>query len=78
VTVEASRAVICGECGGSFELHPRNVRAARARGEEPICRLCRRTAKPPDEATIERMRRWWLARYSLDELLELGRDIGWC
>jgi hypothetical protein len=50
--------------------HPRNVRAARARDEEPTCRVCRRTAKAPDEATMDKMRRWWLERYSLDELLE--------
>jgi len=23
------------------------------------------------------MRRWWLERYSLDELLEIGRALGW-
>jgi hypothetical protein len=39
--------------------------------------LCRRPPKPVDEATMERMRRWWLARYSLEELLEIGRLIGW-
>jgi len=27
------------------------------------------------EAERERLRRWWLDRYSIDELLELGR--GW-
>jgi hypothetical protein len=78
VTVEAPRLVRCGTCGGSFELSPRNVRAARARGEEPTCRICRRTAKPPDEAASEKLRRWWLERYSLEELVELGREIGWC
>jgi DNA-directed RNA polymerase sigma subunit (sigma70/sigma32) len=24
-----------------------------------------------------RMQRWWLDRYTLEELLELGREIGW-
>jgi hypothetical protein len=32
-----------------------------------------------DEAVrLQRMRRWWLERYSLEELVELGREIGWC
>jgi hypothetical protein len=28
-------------------------------------------------AERQRMQRWWLNRYSLEELLELGREIGW-
>jgi hypothetical protein len=50
----------------------------RARGEDPVCRRCRHPAKPVDQKALERYRRWWLARFSLDELLELGRDLGWC
>lgn len=77
MSVEVAQLVRCGGCGGGFELHPRNVRAARARSEEPICRGCRRKAKPIDEAALERMRHWWLERYSMDELLEIGRELGW-
>jgi hypothetical protein len=71
--------VVCGSCGGGFTLSKRNVRAARQRGEAPICSFCRRTRKPPDPATMERMKRWWLEKsgLSLDELLEIGREIGW-
>lgn len=69
MTVEASRAVVCGECGGAFSLHPRNVRAAQARGEEPVCHECRHKPKV-DPAAVERMKRWWLKRYSLEELRE--------
>jgi hypothetical protein len=78
LTVEAPRAVICGGCGTSLNLSARNVRACRQRGQEPVCAFCRRSPKPVDEATAERMRRWWLERYSIDELLELGRLVGWC
>jgi hypothetical protein len=78
MTVEAPRAVVCGECGGLFELSARSARARRTRGQEPVCRPCRHTPKPPTEAQLERYRRWWLDRYSIDELLELGREIGWC
>jgi hypothetical protein len=54
-----------------------NTRAARARGEEPRCDDCRHPTKV-DPAEVERMRRWWLARYSLEELMEIGQMIGWC
>jgi hypothetical protein len=74
---EYAQRVLCGFCGSSFDLSARNVRAARQRGQEPVCAECRNPAKPPDEETMERMRRWWLERYSLEELLELGREIGW-
>jgi hypothetical protein len=47
-------------------------------GQEPVCAPCRYVEKPIDEATLERMRRWWLSKYSIDELLEIGRMIGWC
>jgi hypothetical protein len=78
LTVELPRLVVCGECGGLFELSARNARMHRARGEDPVCRRCRHPAKPVDQKALERYRRWWLARFSLDELLELGRDLGWC
>jgi hypothetical protein len=26
---------------------------------------------------MQKLREWWLNRYSLDELLEIGRMIGW-
>jgi hypothetical protein len=78
VTVEAPRSVVCGACGTSFDLSARNVRAWRQRGEEPICALCRRKPQPVDPATAARLRKWWTDRYELDELLEIGRLIGWC
>jgi hypothetical protein len=58
-------------------LSARNVRAARTSGREPSCWDCQHPPKPADEATMERMQRWWLVRYSLDELLEIGALLGW-
>jgi hypothetical protein len=63
---------------GRFSLSARNSRLHWERGTQPLCELCRRPEKPVDEATMERMRQWWLERYSLDEILEIGRLIGWC
>ena len=77
MTVEAPQALICASCGGGFELSARVARGWRSRGEEPVCRMCRRLAKPPDPLEQARMRKWWTDRYSVDELLELGREIGW-
>jgi hypothetical protein len=78
VTVEAPRSVRCGSCGASFDLSARNARAWRRRGQEPVSAECRNPPKAPDEETMERMRGWWLSRYSIEELLEIGHMIGWC
>ena len=77
MTVEAPRAVRCRDCGAPFGLSARNARAWRQRGETPVCARCRHPAKPPDKLAAERMRRWWLERHSIEELLELGRMLGW-
>jgi hypothetical protein len=77
VTVEAPREIVCASCGSRYLLSARNVRAWRQRGETPVCARCRHPAKPVDPATMIRMRRWWLDRYSIEELLELGDMLGW-
>ena len=57
--------VVACDCGERFGLSARNIREHRRQGTTPRCRRCRygsdRTPKPTDA-----MRRWWLARYSLD------------
>jgi hypothetical protein len=60
-----------------FELSARNARANRAAGREPVCRECRNPPKPPDPATMEKMRRWWLedSGLSLEEVQELARLV---
>jgi hypothetical protein len=78
VTVEAPRQILCGSCSSIFALSARNAPAWRTRGQEPICSRCGYPAKPPDPAEVERYQRWWLERYTVEELLEIGREIGWC
>jgi hypothetical protein len=73
---EFPRAVVCGECGGDFNLSARNIRAARARGEEPRCRRCRfGEPKPASPAEQSRLRHWWLERYSVAEIREMAAAI---
>jgi hypothetical protein len=72
---EKPRSVVCGGCDNPFVLSARNAREARARGEEPRCHDCRHPAKPIDPAELERLRRWWLKRYSLDEIRELALGL---
>ncbi len=60
--------VVCATCGASFELSRRNVRAHDRNGKQHVCSACRNPPKPPDEAQMARLRRWWLDRYSLEEL----------
>jgi len=62
----------CGECGSGFMLSARTVRGARMRGLEPVCWDCRHPPKPPETL---RYWGWWLASYSLAELVELGRGL---
>jgi hypothetical protein len=69
VTVEAPRLVECARCGSVFELSGSNVRKARRLGRPLVCGGCRHPARPEEDARrLEAMKRWWLARYSLDEL----------
>jgi hypothetical protein len=54
-------------------LSARNVRAARERGEEPRCRRCRGIVdvKPATEED----RRYWLDRFTLDEIRAMAGAI---
>lgn len=62
-------AIPCGRCGGAIILSSRRARVWRDRGQLPICAACRRP-----KAT-EAMRRWWLERFSLEEILEMAAAI---
>jgi hypothetical protein len=65
--------VRCGDCGGDFELSARRARDHRKAGTTPRCRRCRLpgTAPKPTEAD----RRYWLDRFTLDEIRELVAAI---
>ena len=71
--VEAAVLLSCG-CGAQFELSARNARNHRVNGTQPKCRDCRYGHDGAPRAT-EAMRRWWLSRYSIDEIRELGRHL---
>jgi hypothetical protein len=43
----------------------------------PPTRALRELRKVSDAERL-RMQRWWLHRYTLEELIELGHEIGWC
>jgi hypothetical protein len=58
--------VRCDDCGGDFELSTSHVRHMRAQGRELRCRSCRTTGEGPQPT--EAHRRWWLDRFSLDEI----------
>ncbi len=72
-TLEAARSVRCGDCGEAFELSARNVRAARTQGRELRCRAC--PGAPAKTEADARMRRYWLERFTLDEIRELAGAI---
>jgi hypothetical protein len=70
--------VVCGSCGGAFELSDRNARRYRTEGRTPICSMCRRPPpKPMSTAERERLRRWWLEESGLTrcELVELAAGL---
>ena len=65
--------VRCSACGGDFELSARQARDHRSAGTTPRCSRCRYGTKPP-QAT-EKMRRWWLDRFTVDEIRELAAGL---
>jgi hypothetical protein len=67
--------VRCASCEEWFELSDRRDRDLRRLGREPVCFECRNPLREPDEREREALRRWWLRRYPLEELLVLGREL---
>ena len=63
----------CPDCGGWFELAARNARNHRNPGTRPRCRRCRLPGVQPKPTAA--LRRWWLQRFTLDELQELAAAI---
>jgi hypothetical protein len=67
--LEALRCPSCGTVRQFSPAHESRIRSGKA--ELTKCRDCRR---PRPKAT-ERERRWWLARFSAEEIREMGRAI---
>jgi hypothetical protein len=68
VRVSPSVTVICSDCGDQFELSVRRELELRRLGKPPRCPGCRGVGGRPTPAAIEQAKRWWLARYPLEEL----------
>jgi hypothetical protein len=62
--------VRCSECDAGFELSARREYEHRKAGKRPVCRDCRSHRAPI--VVTESLRRWWLDRYTLDEIRELA------
>jgi hypothetical protein len=67
-TATPTITVTCADCGQPFELSARNEYGHRRRGTLPRCHACRFPPKPPSARVLAEMRRWWIARYGLEEL----------
>jgi hypothetical protein len=72
-TAETPVDVRCSSCSDTFTLSARRAREWRDR--DPLCRRCRTPARELTDAERERYRRWWLERFTLEELQELARTI---
>ncbi|MEJ7569992.1 MAG: hypothetical protein WKF41_17220 [Gaiellaceae bacterium] len=59
--------------GETFELSARNELNWRRRGRQPVCRPCRHPT--PQTVITEDDRRYWLDRFTLEEIRELAREI---
>ena len=64
--------VRCVECGERYTLSARRALEYRREGREPRCRECRRPARQPPSAAD---RRYWLERFTLEEIKELANAI---
>jgi hypothetical protein len=69
-TAETPVDLRCSGCGDTFRLSARRARDWQDR--DPLCRRCRTPARELTPAEQERYRKWWLDRYSLEELFEIG------
>ena len=73
-TVEAPVYVRCSSCGGDFELSARNHREHVKKGTQPRCAECRH-GRAPRAKPSEADRRWWLERFSIEEIVQLAGAI---
>jgi hypothetical protein len=65
--------VRCGSCGGGFELSARRARIYRNEGTAPRCSDCRSARS--QVVVTPALRRWWLDRYTLDEIREMAATL---
>ena len=58
----------CAVCHRTFELSVRNELRHRRRGVPHLCQWCRLPGTRPSRKADEKLKAWWLERFSLDEL----------
>jgi hypothetical protein len=59
--------VLCAICRLSFDISSRSEQDHRHGGVALVCRRCRGNAGP-SEVEIEKAKRWWLSKFTVDEL----------
>ena len=67
--------ISCPVCGNPFQAQWDSIRRARTRSRlgAPRCPDCAPSKRRPTEiAVTDELRRWWLDRYSLDEIVALA------
>jgi hypothetical protein len=74
-TAAAAVEVRCGSCRTAFTLSARNEYEWRRKGLAPVCSECRRPAVTLTDAERDRYFAWWRARFTDDELRELGSEF---
>jgi hypothetical protein len=72
-TIEAPVTLTCSECSDPFTLSARRARDWRDR--QPVCMECRRARREITEVERERLRQWWLDRFTREELEEIGQAL---
>jgi hypothetical protein len=64
--------VACEVCGLAFDASLRSARDYRAGRAEPRCMLHRKRKPLSKRTTIATYRRWWLDRFTLEEIIEMA------
>jgi hypothetical protein len=75
-TVEPKRRVRCPSCGGVRWLSSRNARSVENGEASGLCQTCRNPRAPATPEERDAVMRWWLDRYSDEELADLALGLG--
>ncbi len=76
-TVEAERRITCPGCGDVRWLSTRNARGIERGEMSGLCHHCRYpNLREVTENEAEAFARWWLDRYSDEEIAELAESFG--
>lgn len=65
----------CNICGLRFDASERSARDYKAGRAEPRCILHRKRRPASRRVNVAMYRRWWLDRFSVEEIVEMGTAI---